>query len=88
MRGHQNRALFRAQLLDQVANLKAHLRIEPGRRFVEKKHLRIVDQRESEREALLLSAGKSGVTGVAFFPKLQPAQERVAIDPLRIEGTE
>ena len=87
MRGHQNRALLCAQLLDQVANLEAHLRIKAGRRFVEEKHLRVVDQRESKREALLLSAGKGGVSGLALFPKLQPAQERVAIDPFRIEGT-
>ena len=82
MRRHQNGAFLRAQLLDQVANLEAHLRIEPGRRLVEKKHLRIVDQREREREALLLSAGERGVAGLAFFPQLQPAQERIAVDAL------
>ena len=69
----------------EIANLEPNLGIETGGWFVEEKHLRIVDQREGEGETLLLAAGQGRITGFALFPELEPAEERVAIDPLRIE---
>ena len=88
MRRHQDRAFLRAQFLDQVANLETDLRIESGGRFVEKEHLRIVDKRERESEALLLSAGKRGVIRVFFFPKLKTFQQRIAIDRATVKRGE
>ena len=67
---HQDGALFRAQLFDQVANLETHLRVEPAGRLIEEQHLGVVNQREGKREPLFLAAGKSRVSGLAFFPEL------------------
>ena len=47
-----------AQLADQAVNFQANLRIEAGGGLVEKHQVRIVDQRQGQRDALLLSAGK------------------------------
>ena len=78
----------RAQLLHQRVDLEARLRIEAGRRLVEKQHLRVVDQRECQREPLLLPARQLAVRGVALFPEHQPLEQRVAVDRLRIQAGE
>src|SRR5712692_10165868 len=67
VRGHENGFLLAAQFLDDVVNLAAHLRIEPGGWFVEEDDLRIVDQGHSPGEALFLAARKLIVKGVAFL---------------------
>ncbi len=67
--GEQNGALLAAQIEDQFVNLEARLRIEAGRRFVEKQHLRIVEQGQGQREALLLSAGERDVVRPRAFPR-------------------
>src|SRR6187551_2740824 len=56
MGGHEDGALFRAKLLDQVANLEAYLRVEAGGRFVEEEELRVVDEGKGESDALFLAA--------------------------------
>ena len=44
------------QLFDQLVNLQAHMRIEARGELVEEHDFRIVNQRERDEEALLLSA--------------------------------
>ena len=60
---------------DQLVNLQARLRIQAGGGLVQEQHLRIVQQRQRQRQALLLTAGKLRVERFAFLPKLQPLQQ-------------
>ena len=69
----------RAQLLHERVDLEARLRVEAGRRLVEKQHLRIVDEREREREPLFLAARQLAVAVVALLPEHQPLEQRVAV---------
>ena len=69
VRGEQDGALLAAQVLHQLVNFQARLRIEAGGRFVQEQHLRIVEQRQGERQALLLAAGELGVLGCRAFPR-------------------
>ena len=50
-------------------HLLAQLQVERAERLVEKQHLRLVDERARERDALLLAAGE-----LARLPLLQPAR--------------
>ncbi len=74
VRGQQNRALVALQVLDQLVNLQAHLRVEARRRLVQKQHLRIVHQRQRQRHPLLLPARQLRVIRVALLPELQAFQ--------------
>ena len=78
----------RRRSCDQLVDFEAHLRVEAGGRLVEKQHLRIVEQRQREREALLLAAGELAVERVALLPELQALEQRVAVDRLRVEARE
>ena len=51
----------RAQFLHQLVDFVAGLRVESGGRLVEEQHLRIVEQRQGQGQALLLAAGELGV---------------------------
>ena len=88
MRRHHDRAIFGAEFLHEIANFEARLRVEAGGRFVEEEELRIVDQREGDREPLFLSAGERRVTDILLFPKLQTFQQRVPVHRLRVERGE
>ena len=56
VRGEQNGALFPLQFLEENMDLRPNLGIEAGGRLVQKNELRIVQQRQSQRQPLLLSA--------------------------------
>src|SRR5690348_3925204 len=56
VRGEQDGALFATQLFHQFTDLEARLGIESGRRLVEKKQLRIVDECQRNGQALFLPA--------------------------------
>ena len=56
VRREHDRAARALELVDEIPELPARLRIEPGRRLVEEQQLRIADQRAGEREPLLLAA--------------------------------
>ena len=81
--GEQDGALFAAQVLHQLVDFEARLRIEAGRRLVEKQHLRIVEQGQGEGQPLLLAAGELRVVGVALFPKLQALEQHRAVGGAR-----
>ena len=55
-----------ADRLDEVPGLAARLRVEPGRELVEDRDPRPADEREGDRQALLLAAGEVAVGGVAL----------------------
>ena len=77
--------LLALELLDDVVNFAAHLRIEAGGRLVEEDDLGIVDQRHGQRQALLLPAGKLAVEGRALFFQLEALQEFVGVGMVAIE---
>ncbi len=57
MRGEQNRSTALLEFADDLPQLPAALRVEPGGGFVEKQNLRIGHQRRGDGQALLLTAG-------------------------------
>src|SRR5262249_58516766 len=57
VRGDEDGAVFAAQVGNQLVDLEARLWIEAGGRLVEEQQLRIVEQRQSQGEALLLASG-------------------------------
>ena len=75
VRRQQDRAPGPLELVDEIPELPAGLRIESGRRLVEEQEVRIADERAGEREPLLLAAGERADPRVALFLKLhQPDQ--------------
>jgi hypothetical protein len=63
----QDGLLFLLEFLDNVVDFAADLRVESGRRFIEKHDARIVHQRHGQRQALLLAAGELGVERIFLF---------------------
>src|SRR6266542_588338 len=82
------RAAGRHELSDQVPELTSGLRVEPGRRLIQKKDLRIADQRAGDREALLLSSGKIPDACIALLPQLDEADHFVDRLPHMIKAAE
>ena len=71
----EDRAPGPLELVDEIPELPAGLRIESGRRFVEEQEVWIADKRAREREPLLLSPGEHADPRVTLFLKLnQPDQ--------------
>src|SRR5213078_3875749 len=64
MRGQKDRLFVAAQLFNDVVDFAPDLRIQARGGFVEKANAGVVDQRHSERQALLLPAGELAVEGI------------------------
>src|SRR4051812_28486401 len=79
MRGQKHRGASIPDSRDQRPDRAPRLRVEPGRQLVEKYDLRLVDQRQRDEEALLLSAGERHEPGVAFAFESELREERVAV---------
>ena len=60
MRGKEDRLAHARELAEQCAELDAGARVEIARRLVEHEHLRIVQERASEHDSLLLPLGEGG----------------------------
>ncbi len=58
------------ELLDEVPQLAARLRVEPGGGLVEKEEIRIADERARERQPLLLSARERDHARIALLLEL------------------
>lgn len=67
MGGQENGLAARADAAHQFPDGAARLRVESGGEFIEEYDFRIVDERERDEEALLLSAGERHEPGVALF---------------------
>src|SRR6267378_678157 len=67
----QYRATTSLKGANDVPQLTATLRIEPGSRLVKKKNLRISHQRSSDSQALALPAGQLSYPCVGFFVELE-----------------
>lgn len=68
--GEDDRASGGAELLDEIPELAARLRVETGRRLIEEEKLGVADEGARERETLLLSARESADAGVLLFLEL------------------
>ena len=88
MGGQHDGALLAPQVHDQVADFQARLRIEACRRLVQKQRLRIVEQRQRQRQPLFLPAGERGILRLAFLPKLQALQKPGAVHRARVQRRE
>src|SRR5213075_2526252 len=86
MRREQNRAAGRLELPDELPDLTARLRIEPGRRLVEEEQLRIADDRAREREPLLLPSRKLADPTVALLVELDESDHFIDSAPACIEA--
>ena len=85
VRGEQDGFLALLELLDDVVDFAAHLRVEAGGRLVEENDLGIVHQRHGQRQALFLPAGKLAVERVALFFELKALQKLVGVGVVAIE---
>ncbi len=88
MGSEQDGALFGAQMFDERVDLKAYLRIKSGGGLVEEEQRWIVDEPQSDGEALFLSAGEGGVEGIALLRELQALQQIVRFQRAAVERTE
>src|SRR5580658_9541864 len=70
MGGEQNSPAVGFELLDQIPELAAGLRVEAGGGFVEEQEFGIAHQGAAEGEPLLLAAGEAAHARVAFFGEL------------------
>ena len=84
VRRQQDRPAGALELVDEIPELPARLRIEAGRRLVEKQQVRIADERAREREPLLLSARERADARVALLLELHQrdhlVRRRAALD--------
>src|SRR5207237_6407726 len=78
----------RAEARNDVPQLQARLRIETGRRLIEKKNVGISDQRTCDGEPLPLAARKFSDARGALLVERQIAQQVVGIGTAAIERAE
>ena len=64
-----------AELAEELAQLDAGPRIEAGGRLVEEQHLRVVDERVGEAQALLHAAGQALDVRVALVAEVDEVEE-------------
>src|SRR5258706_15775295 len=88
VRGHEDSFFLAAQLFDDVVDFAADLRVQAGRGFVQEKHAWVVYQSHGEGQALLLSAGKLAVEGVAFFFQAETLEQLLRIAAALVESSE
>src|SRR6267154_3994888 len=88
VRGHKNSFFLAAQLFDDVIDFAAHLRIQASGWLVQKKHAWVVYQRHGERQALLLSARKLAVEGVALFLQAKTLEQFLGIAAALVKSGE
>src|SRR5580698_4234058 len=69
-------------------NLGANLRVKAGGRLVEKNQLRIIQQGQGQRQALLLPTRQGSVEGILFFFQLQPLQKFGQVHVVAVERRE
>ena len=77
-----------ADRLDQVPRLAAGLRVEPGRQLVEDRDLRPADERQGDRQALLLAARQVPVGRVALVVEPEVVDQLARIGRVSVERGE
>jgi hypothetical protein len=84
--GEQDRSAARLELRDQIPELPARLRIEPGGRLVEKEKIRIAHDCAGERNALALSSGQFPEACSTLLVELNETNDVVDSSAARIEA--
>ena len=77
-----------ADRLDEVPRLAACLRVEARGQLIEDRDLRFADEREGNREALLLAAGQIPILRVALRGQPEVVDEGFRILGIGVEGRE
>jgi tumor protein p53-inducible protein 3 len=88
MRRQQHRTAARAISGHDVPELQATLRIEPGRRLVEKQDVRLADERTRNGQPLLLTAGEFADARIPLLVEREVAQQLVGRGTAAIERAE
>src|SRR5262245_10877972 len=73
---------------DDIPELPSRLRIESGRRLIEKQQLWVADERTSDRQPLLLPARKLDDPGTRLFFERHAADGFLRLDALLIEAAD
>ena len=84
----QHRAAFRLDGADQVPEVVAGLRIEAGGRLVQEQHLRVVDERDRQQQALQLPPGQLAVVALRDLLERAQGDQLVDVAAARIEPPE
>src|SRR5947208_8669958 len=84
-RQHDRPALV-LKLRDQVPELPARLRIEPGGGLVQKEEMRVPDESAGHSQTLLLSAGEISDTCRAFFAELDLVDDFADVAGFAVEA--
>ncbi len=86
--GHQDdRHAAGPDVLDELPRVAPGLRVEAGRELVEDRDLRVADERERDREPLLLAARELPEGGPALVGEPEIVQQPLRIAGLRVERT-
>src|SRR5258708_7506220 len=85
MSGHEDGLAAFADAAHKIPDGTPRLRIEPSSQLIQKYHFRIVNQRQSDEQPLLLPAGEGHEPGIAFFGKAELFEQPVAVYRLCVE---
>src|ERR671925_1034775 len=88
VRRQHNRSPTLPQVANELPKLAARLRIEAGRRLVEKQQLRVADQRASERKSLLLSTREGSHASARLLIQLHEGDDIRRFPPAPIKAPE
>jgi hypothetical protein len=75
-----------ADALDEVPGVTTRVRVQPGGQLVQDGDLRVADQRQRDRQPLLLAAGELGEPGVTLVGQPQVLQQRPPVGRVLVEG--
>ncbi len=76
--GHQDdRHAAVADILDELPGVTPRLRVEAGGQLVEDRDLRVADQRQRDRQPLLLAAGQLAERGLALVGQAEIVEQLV-----------
>src|SRR5439155_9374757 len=88
VRREQNSPSLRSEAAQDVPELPARLRIEPGRRLVEKEQLRVADEGARVGQPLPLPAGELYNIRIRFLGQPDALHHRIRIVPSLVEAAE
>src|ERR1700734_3239012 len=88
MRGKDDGAAGALELVDEIPEMAAGLRIEAGGGLIEKEQLGIADESGGHGKALLLAAGESADTGATLLFELRDADGFVDGEAAAVETAE
>ncbi len=86
--GEQDRPPALLEPLDDLPDLAARGRVEPGGRLVEEQHLGVADQRAGERQALLLAAGELAHERPPLLLEADEGERRRRFETVAVEAAE